>query len=90
MYYKETGNIKMPTIVFVHGGGVSGWMWRRQLEHFGDYHCLVPDLPEHGNSINEGPLSIEDCANRIADLIESRANSHKAHVVHGCTDYLWL
>lgn len=56
-------------------------MWHKQVEHFSDYHCIVPDLPEHGKSINEGPLSLTDCADRIANLIESRANNSKAHVV---------
>ncbi|MDR3585536.1 MAG: alpha/beta hydrolase, partial [Desulfosporosinus sp.] len=81
MYFEETGNKSKPSIVFIHGGGISGWMWYKQVEHFSDYHCIVPDLPEHGKSINEGRLSIADCANRIADLIESKANNSKAHVV---------
>ena len=81
MYIKETGNKSMPSIMFIHGGGISGWMWQKQVEHFRDYHCLVPDLPEHGKSINEGLLSISDCADRMADLIESKANNRKAHVV---------
>ncbi|MHB1653693.1 MAG: alpha/beta fold hydrolase [Desulfitobacteriaceae bacterium] len=80
MYFEETGNTSMPSIVFIHGGGISGWMWQKQVEHFSDYHCIVPDLPEHGKSIDEGPLSLADCANRIADLIESRAKN-RAHVV---------
>jgi len=81
MYFEEIGNRSRASIVFIHGGGISGWMWHKQVEHFSDYHCIVPDLPEHGKSINEGPLSIADCANRIADLIESKANNNKAHVV---------
>ncbi len=81
IYYEETGDKSRPAIVFIHGGGISGWMWRKQVEHFSDYYCIVPDLPEHGKSINEGPLSLADCVNRIADLIETRASDGKAHVV---------
>jgi len=75
------GNKNGPSIVFIHGGGVSGWMWKKQLEYFNDYHCIVPDLPEHGKSSNDGLFSISDCARRIADLIESKAHGKKAHVI---------
>ncbi len=81
LYFEETGNRKASTIVFLHGGGISGWMWRKQLEYFKDYHCIIPDLPEHGKSVDAGPLSISDCAKRIADLIEDEANRKKAHVI---------
>ena len=81
IFFEESGNSEGQTIVFLHGGGISGWMWQKQLEHFGDYHCIVPDLPEHGRSMDEGPLSIKDCSLRIARLIEERANGGKAVVV---------
>ena len=44
LYFEERGDKAATTIVFVHGGGTSGWMWGKQLEYFKDYHCLVPDL----------------------------------------------
>lgn len=81
MYFEEHGDLKAETVVFIHGGGVSGWMWQKQLEYFKDYHCIVPDLPEHGKSMEEGPLSIKDSAVRIARLIEERANGGKAIVI---------
>jgi len=35
-------------LVFVHGGGVGPWMWRRQREHFGGrYGVHTPTLPGH-------------------------------------------
>jgi len=48
LYFKETSKNNDRTIVFMHGGGISGRMWNKQLEAFNDYHCIVPDLPEHG------------------------------------------
>lgn len=81
IYFKETGNRKGKTIVFIHGGGISGWMWDKQLEYFKDYHCIIPDLPEHGKSINEGQISIKNSAYIIADIIRKYANGGKAHVV---------
>lgn len=81
LYCEEKGSKEGTPIVFIHGGGISGWMWKKQLEHFADYHCIVPDLPEHGKSINEKPLSISDSAKRIAELIKQKTKEGKAHVV---------
>jgi pimeloyl-ACP methyl ester carboxylesterase len=81
MYVEERGNKNGRTIVFLHGGGVGGWMWEEQLKEFQDFHCLIPDLPEHGKSMEEGPITIEDCSLRIAELIQQRANDGHAIVI---------
>ena len=44
MRVDEHGPADAPTIVFLHGGGGGGWMWRPQVEGLPDYHLLVPDL----------------------------------------------
>jgi pimeloyl-ACP methyl ester carboxylesterase len=57
-------------------------MWTPQVEALsGDYHCLVPDLPEHGRSFGLGSFSIEDATARVADLIRRCAHGGQAHVV---------
>jgi pimeloyl-ACP methyl ester carboxylesterase len=81
MYYEESGNRKAPVIVFIHGGGVGGWMWKRQAEAFQDYHCIIPDLPEHGKSMGESPLTIPDCAEQVAKLIRDTTDCGRAHMV---------
>jgi pimeloyl-ACP methyl ester carboxylesterase len=58
LYIQESGPATAPTVVFLHGGGGAGWMWQPQIEQLGDYHCLVPDLPEQGQSVNEKPFTI--------------------------------
>ena len=79
---QEYGPATAPTICFLHGGGVSGWMWRPQVEALHDtYHCLVPDMPEHGLSAVVRPFSIADTARRIAELIRERAHGRRAHVI---------
>jgi pimeloyl-ACP methyl ester carboxylesterase len=81
LYIHEQGPASASTIVFLHGGGGSGWMWQPQLEALPDYHILVPDLPEHGQSVDVKPFSIQNSVSLIADLIRSRAHGSKAHVV---------
>jgi pimeloyl-ACP methyl ester carboxylesterase len=79
---RECGPISAPTICFLHGGGISGWMWRPQVEALQDtYHCLVPDLPEHGLSAATRPFSIADAARRTVELIRERAHGGRAHVI---------
>ena len=82
LYYESTGPQDAPTIVFLHGGGVSGWMWRKQVEELSPcYHCLVPDLPEQGRSVDVGPFTVEFAAKCVASLISSTAHNGRAHVI---------
>ena len=81
LFVKETGKENEESIVFIHGGGFSGWMWNKQLDQFTDYHCLVPDLPEHGGSRNIIPFTMKTAADKIIELIKERAHNKKAHIV---------
>lgn len=81
LYIHETGPVTVPTIIFLHGGGGAGWMWQPQLEQLKDFHCLIPDLPEQGQSVAEKPFSISGSADLIANLIRTRAHGGKAFVV---------
>lgn len=81
LYYEEYGAASAPALVFLHAGGVAGWMWRYQIEFFkARYHVLVPDLPQQGQSTNSRPFSVENAAAGVADFIRSKAGG-KAHVV---------
>ncbi len=81
-YVDESGDPASPTVVFVHGGGPSGWMWRRHMDRLaGSFHCLAPDLPGFGRSNDLGSISLAEAANLVADLIESRVTAGRAHVV---------
>jgi pimeloyl-ACP methyl ester carboxylesterase len=68
------------TIVFLPGGGVSGWSWRAVAERLPDYRALLADLPGHGRTGGSGKFSIPAAAAEVARLIEERA-AGKAHVV---------
>lgn len=81
LYFKEYGVDHDQTIVFLHGGGGAGWMWQPQIEQLSDYHLLVPDLPEHGQSRALQPFTFVEAAAQVADLITARAHGGRAHVV---------
>jgi pimeloyl-ACP methyl ester carboxylesterase len=80
--YSETGPASAETIVFLYGGGAAAWVWQQQVDAFSaDYHCLVPDLPEHGRSAELKPFTIQGSAAMIADLIREKAHNGRAHIV---------
>lgn len=81
LFIKESGKENPETIIFLHGGGMAGWIWDEQVKAFPDYHCLIPDLPEHGQSAEVKPFSIEGAAEMVVDLIRTRAHNGKAHLV---------
>jgi pimeloyl-ACP methyl ester carboxylesterase len=78
----ECGPADAPTLLLVHGGGISRWVWEPQLALLSaDFHCLVPDLPGHGESAGVPFVSISDCAERLHQLIKTRAHKKAASVV---------
>lgn len=79
--YEEYGNTNGPLIVWIHGGGVSGWMWNEQVQYFRSYHNIIPTLSEHGMNNNGIPFSIQSSAEHILRLIEEKANRKKVIVV---------
>ena len=82
LYFESKVPKTAQTIVFLHGGGVAGWMWRKQVDALSNrFHCLVPDLPEQGQSVSSGTFSMEKASDLVAELITNLANDKKAHIV---------
>lgn len=82
LFIQRSGPENAPAIVFLHGGGVGGWMWQAQVERFDrQYRCLVPDLPGQANSKAAGPFSHARAADMVVELIQHEAFGGKAHVV---------
>lgn len=81
LFLQETGEPNLPTILFLHGVGTSGWMWQHQISALAGFHCLNIDLPGHGKSNQVEWVSLADTAELIADLIRSHAAGGQAHVV---------
>jgi pimeloyl-ACP methyl ester carboxylesterase len=81
LYFKETGDKESETIIFLHELNMAGWMWCRQTESLPDYHCIVPDLPGHGESQNIAKFTLDDAAKQVIELIDQRSLNGKAHLV---------
>lgn len=82
LYTRSSGPEGAPSILFLHGGGGAGWMWDPVVARLESaYHCLVPDLPEHGASREVGAFSMPFAAEKAAEIIREQAHGGKAHVV---------
>jgi pimeloyl-ACP methyl ester carboxylesterase len=81
LFVRESGPAGAATIVFLHGAEHSGRSWQSVLKHLPWYHRLVPDLPQHGESLQGGPFDIDRAAAAVADVIRSRASTGPVHLV---------
>ena len=82
LYLREAGPADAPCIVFLHGLWLSSAMWQPQIERLSNaYHCLAPDLPEHGKSTGIGLLTLENTSRVVANLIREQTPHGRAHVV---------
>ena len=57
MFVHQSGSLERPTIVFLHGNGAIGSMWKSRMEQLADFHCLAPDCPGFGQSRSEEMIS---------------------------------
>lgn len=81
-YYRTEGDKNNKALVFIHGGGSSGLMWENQIDFFKDkYYCIIPDLKGNGKRADEDYISIEDCAEDIANIIKKEKPAETVHLV---------
>ncbi len=59
------------TIVFIHGSGDSGHIWRLQTAYFGAAHARALDLPGHGQRTDTLPdaATVQDYAHAVHEII---------------------
>jgi pimeloyl-ACP methyl ester carboxylesterase len=82
MYVDERGDADLPAVLFLHGAGASGQMWREHVGRLADrFHCLAPDLPGFGRSNQLDFLSRTVTSDLVAALVAARVPAGRTHVV---------
>ena len=69
------------SIVWLHGAGITGWMWDKQVADLTEHHSIVVDLPGHGASHGIHWVSLDETADLVAEVIRTHAHGQKAVVV---------
>lgn len=76
MLFKETSNKQMRTIILLHGGGLSSWSLNSIVEQLQpDFHVITPIIDGHGEDGGEEFISIQDCARKLIEYIDTNCNS---------------
>ncbi|WHX45238.1 alpha/beta hydrolase [Bacillus pumilus] len=85
LYIRKVDELSMmvkPIMIFLHGGGVSSWMWQEQIKTFKEaYECYTPDLIGHGTRADEQSFSMRESALEVISWIKQNAHGHKVILV---------
>jgi pimeloyl-ACP methyl ester carboxylesterase len=81
MFIHESGTLGRATIVFLHGNGANGSMWRSHMEVLADYHCLAPDFPGFGQSASQEWFSLKATTYEVIESVQERTPQSKVHIV---------
>lgn len=83
MIFKEFGNKKNPVIILLHGGGLSWWSLKPQIEALQkDYYIVTPIIDGHGDDWQNTFISIEHSAEQVIDYIKDNFNG-KVYAICG-------
>ena len=75
MMFMEFGDKELPTIILLHGGGLSYWSLLSIVEGMKeDYHVVTPIIEGHGDNGNETFISIEQSADNLLAYIDRVCN----------------
>jgi pimeloyl-ACP methyl ester carboxylesterase len=67
-------------VVLIHGGAGGIWTWEKMIRHLDRFYCLMVELPEHGTSVSNHPLTIQRAATQVIGFLQQRSLQGKAHV----------
>ena len=78
MQFKTFGNPSQPVLVFIHGGGLSWWMWQKQIDMISnDYYIITPVLDGHGADSGTPFISISNSSDQLIDYLNEH---HRGNV----------
>lgn len=75
MIFKETGHNDFPTMIFIHGGGLSDWSLKPIVDEFQKkFHVITPIIDGHGEAAAETFVSISNSAAKLIHYIDTQCN----------------
>ncbi|MDD3223886.1 MAG: alpha/beta hydrolase [Clostridium sp.] len=75
MIFKETSNKDFPTIILLHGGGLSNWSLKEIVNKLKTrFHVVTPIIDGHGEDGEEEFVSIVDSATKLINYIDTQCN----------------
>lgn len=73
MLFRETGDTNLPTIILLHGGGLSDWSWDKVAGILkSKYHIVMPVIDGHGDDGYTEFTSIEESAKKLICYIDEK------------------
>ena len=75
MIFKEFGDKNRPVIILLHGGGLSWWSWKAQIEVLEkDYRVVTPIIDGHGDAWDSTFVSINKSAKQVIKYIKENCD----------------
>jgi pimeloyl-ACP methyl ester carboxylesterase len=77
MKFYEYGDRQLPTIMLIHGGGNSSWMFEKQALQLQKEYCVIlPVLDGHGEEKAITYSSTQEQANKIISYLDEKCGGH--------------
>lgn len=77
MIFRDFGNKNAPTILLLHGGGLSDWSLEGVVSLLSpEYHVVTPVIDGYGEDADETFVSIEKSADHLIKYVITHCNGH--------------
>lgn len=71
MVFKKFGDNNKPTIIILHGGGLSSWAVEPIVKNLTDnFHIITPIIDGHGEDGANAFTTIRECSNKLLNFID--------------------
>ncbi len=83
LHFRQSGSDQNPPLLFLHGLFGSSANWGRIARHFeADYHCILPDLRNHGRSPHDADVSYQSQATDVQELMQELSIDSAVFIGH--------
>lgn len=79
--FSRHGSRSGPLVVFLHGAGISSWMWEPLVARIPEIDALLVDLPGHGKSNKINWVSLDQTANNVGKIVSKARSERDVHIV---------